>query len=179
MIRFWYKGITINGENSERFYIKHWSHERYKNINLSRMQKVNAYYGIYVMIQLILKPISTGNFSWNFIDMRYAASVVMCIAYARRIDSMDAKVMHGVNDAMEFVGSLNVPGAYLAETFPFLKYIPTFLAPWKRTVQRKSKEDAEFFGNLALEVKQREDMGKPVPDCFVKSLIEVHPVLFG
>jgi hypothetical protein len=100
----------------------------------------------------------------------------MCIAYARRIDSMDAKVMHGVNDAMEFVGSLNVPGAYLAETFPFLKYVPTFLAPWKKTVQRKSKEDAEFFGNLALEVKEREDLGKPVPDCFVKSLIDVCPL---
>jgi hypothetical protein len=37
---------------------------------------------------------------------------------------MDAKVMHGVNDAMEFIGSLNVPGAYLAETLPILKYVP-------------------------------------------------------
>jgi hypothetical protein len=105
--------------------------------------------------------------------IRYAASVVMCIAYGRRIDSMNAKVMHGVNDAMEFVGSLNVPGAYLVETFPLLKHLPSLLAPWKRQVEMRSKLDAEFFGNLAMEVKSREEAGHDVPDCFVKSLIKV------
>ena len=103
----------------------------------------------------------------------------MCIAYARRIDSMDSKVMHDVNDAMEYTGSLNVPGAFLAETFPFLKYVPTALAKWKQTVQTRAKEDAEFFGNLALEVKEREQSGKQVPDCFVKSLIEVYTRIGG
>src|SRR5271170_5074634 len=112
-------------------------------------------------------------------DFRYAASVVMCIAYARRIDSMESKVMHDVNDAMEYTGSLNVPGAFLAETFPFLKYVPTALAKWKQTVQTRGKQDAEFFGNLALEVKQREQSGKQVPDCFVKSLIEVRTRIGG
>jgi len=98
----------------------------------------------------------------------------MCIAYARRIDSMESKVIHDVNDAMQYTGSLNVPGAFLAETFPFLKYVPPALAKWKQTVQTRGKEDAEFFGNLALEVKKREESGKQVPDCFVKSLIEVY-----
>jgi hypothetical protein len=92
---------------------------------------------------------------------------------------MDTKVMHGVNDAMEFVGSLNVPGAYLVETFPFLKYIPTFLAPWKKTVEKRGKEDAEFFGNLALEVKEREEKGTSVPDCFVKTLVDVSSLCVG
>jgi hypothetical protein len=77
-----------------------------------------------------------------------------------------------VNEAMEFAGSLNVPGAYLVETFPILKYVPTFLAPWKQVVQKRSKQDAEFFGNLALEVKERDEAGKTVPDCFVKSLVD-------
>lgn len=103
---------------------------------------------------------------------RYAASVVLCIAYGRRIDSMNTKIMLEVNEAMEFAGSLNVPGAYLVETFPILKYVPTFLAPWKQLVQRRSKQDAEFFGNLALEVKERDEAGKTVPDCFVKSLVD-------
>jgi hypothetical protein len=106
-------------------------------------------------------------------------SVVMCIAYARRIDSMEAKVMHEVNEAMEFVGSLNVPGAYLAETFPFLRHLPTWLAPWKKVVAQRSKQDADLFGNLALEVKECQQMGKPVPDCFVKSLIDVSACLIG
>jgi len=106
---------------------------------------------------------------------RYAASVVFCITYARRIESMQEKVMHDVNDAMEFVGSLNVPGAYLVETFPVLKHLPTWLAPWKQHVMKRSKQDADFFGNLALEVKEREKNGTPVPDCFVKSLIDVYP----
>ena len=106
---------------------------------------------------------------------RYAASVVMCIAYGRRIDSMDAKVLHNVDSAMEFIGSLNVPGAYLAETLPFLARLPTFLAPWKGIVQKRGIEDANLFGNLGMEVKERGDAGKSVPDCFVKSVIEVRP----
>src|SRR2546421_778234 len=91
------------------------------------------------------------------VNGRYAASVVMCIAYGRRIDSMDAKVLHNVDSAMEFIGSLNVPGAYLAETLPFLARLPTFLAPWKGVVKKRGIEDANLFGNLGMEVKERGD----------------------
>lgn len=86
---------------------------------------------------------------------------------------MDAKVLHNVDSAMEFIGSLNVPGAYLAETIPFLARLPTILAPWKGVVKKRGIEDANLFGNLGMEVKERGDAGKPVPDCFVKSVIEV------
>jgi hypothetical protein len=87
---------------------------------------------------------------------------------------MNAEIMHNVNKAMEFTGSLNVPGAYLVESFPALRYLPSFLAPWKKQVEVRSKLDAEFFGNLALEVKQREEKGLAVPHCFVKALITVN-----
>jgi hypothetical protein len=97
----------------------------------------------------------------------------MCIAYGRRIDSMDANVLQNVDSAMEFIGSLNVPGAYLAETLPFLASLPAFLAPWKGLVKKRGIEDANLFGNLGMEVKERFDAGKPVPDCFVKSVIDV------
>jgi hypothetical protein len=105
----------------------------------------------------------------------YAASVVMCIAYGRRLDSMDAQVLKNVDSAMEFIGSLNVPGAYLAETLPFLARLPTFLAPWKGLVLKRGIEDANLFGNLGMEVKERSDAGKSVPDCFVKSVVDVLP----
>jgi len=107
------------------------------------------------------------------INDRYAASVVMCIAYGRRVDSMDAKVLKNVDSAMEFIGSLNVPGAYLAETLPFLARLPEILAPWKGLVKKRGIEDANLFGNLGMEVKERGDAGNPVPDCFVKSVIDV------
>ena len=86
---------------------------------------------------------------------------------------MDAKVLKNVDSAMEFIGSLNVPGAYLAETLPFLARLPEFLAPWKGLVKKRGIEDANLFGNLGMEVKERGDAGNPVPDCFVKSVIDV------
>lgn len=92
---------------------------------------------------------------------------------------MDAKVLQNVDSAMEFIGSLNVPGAYLAETLPFLARLPEFLAPWKGLVKKRGIEDANLFGNLGMEVKERADAGKPVPDCFVKSVIDVIPQSCG
>jgi hypothetical protein len=49
---------------------------------------------------------------------------------------------------MQFMASLNVPGAYLAESFPLLRYIPSFLAPWKRNIFEKARLEAD--ANMAL-----------------------------
>jgi cytochrome P450 len=80
--------------------------------------------------------------NWERSFDRFTASVVFSISYGHRIDSMDSPTIRQRLHYMQFVASLNVPGAYLAESFPILKYLPDFLAPWKK----------EIHENAAMEV---------------------------
>lgn len=63
------------------------------------------------------------------------------------------------------------PGAFWAESFPILKLIPDFLAPWKREVKRRAKESTQLLSELALDVRDRMEMGD-APACFTKTLWE-------
>ena len=97
---------------------------------------------------------------------RYAASVVLALAYGRRADTMmDGGLVDRVRNRMEYMASLNVPGAYLAESIPWLTRIPLILAPWKRTVLQKREEAERLFLSQTDFVKQKMDL-KQGPSCF-------------
>jgi cytochrome P450 len=86
--------------------------------------------------------------NWEREFDRFTASVVFSISYGHRIDSFDAPIIRQRLESMQFMASLNVPGAYLAESFPLLRYIPSFLAPWKRNILEKARLEAD--ANMAL-----------------------------
>jgi hypothetical protein len=73
---------------------------------------------------------------------RYAASVVMTVAYGKRVDDMNDPAVQMVLEMMQYMASLNVPGRFLAESFPILAKLPDFLAPWKKQV----KANAAYYG---------------------------------
>ena len=117
---------------------------------------------------------------WDRLFERFTASIVFCVAYGHRIDSLNAKVIRQRFEFMHFSASLNVPGAYLVESFPILKYVPEFLAPWKARIKRMGRQEAE--ANMALVDVVREDLksaveekhGKAeVPDSLTKLLLEM------
>ena len=89
---------------------------------------------------------------------RFTASVVFAIAYGRRIDSLNAAVIRERLRFMQFAASLNIPGKYLVESFPVLKYVPRWMAPWKREMQDTGREEAR--ANMALVERVREDLAK-------------------
>lgn len=70
---------------------------------------------------------------------RYAASVVMTVAYARRVDDMNDPAVQMVLEMMQYMASLNVPGRFLAESFPVLAKLPDWIAPWKADVKRHAQ----------------------------------------
>ncbi|KAJ5449967.1 Cytochrome P450 [Penicillium daleae] len=123
--------------------------------------------------------------SYEGIIDRFTASVVFSIAYGHRIDSMDSKVIRQRLEFMQYSASLNVPGRYLAESIPWLKYIPNFLAPWKAEIQRHGREEAAT--NVALIRRVQDELRiaeKPsdVPDSLSKLLLEAReadPNTFG
>jgi cytochrome P450 len=116
---------------------------------------------------------------------RFTASVVFSIAYGHRIDSMSSEVIRQRLEFMQYSASLNVPGRYLAESIPWLKYVPDFLAPWKAEIQRKGREEAAT--NVALLRRVQDELRNAkrpsdVPDSLSKLLLEARetdPDTFG
>ncbi|KAJ5166739.1 Cytochrome P450 [Penicillium canariense] len=116
---------------------------------------------------------------------RFTASVVFSIAYGHRIDSMSSKVIRQRLGFMQYSASLNVPGRYLAETVPWLKYIPNILAPWKAEIQQRGREEAAT--NMALLHRVQDELRNAkdpsgVPSSLSKLLLEARetdPATFG
>lgn len=103
---------------------------------------------------------------------RFTSSVVFSIAYGHRVDSMDAKIIRQRLEFMQYAASLNVPGRYLAESLPFLKYVPNFLAPWKAEVQRRGRVEAAVNMALVRQVQDEMKTRKNVPDSLTKLLLQ-------
>ncbi|KAK4550448.1 hypothetical protein LTR36_000026 [Oleoguttula mirabilis] len=110
---------------------------------------------------------------------RFTSSVVFCVAYGHRIDSLRAQVISDRFRYMHNMASLNVPGKYLAESFPVLAKLPAALAPWKREVQAMGAEEGQANVDLLEMVKQEvataKAQGNPeaVPDNLCKLLLEM------
>lgn len=110
---------------------------------------------------------------------RFTSSVVFCVAYGHRIDSLNAQVINDRFRFMHNMASLNVPGKYLAEAMPLMAKVPSVLAPWKRKVQAMGREEAQ--ANLALlemvkneyAVAKARDKPDGIPDSLCKLLLEM------
>lgn len=106
---------------------------------------------------------------------RFTSSIVFCVSYGRRIDSLTSPVIRQRLDFMQYASSLNVPGAYMVESFPFLKYMPNILAPWKAEIQRRGRLEAEANVQLVGVVQddiQNAKSPNAVPDSLCKQLLE-------
>lgn len=110
----------------------------------------------------------------------FTSSVVFCVAYGHRIDSLNAKVIRQRFEFMHYSSSLNVPGKYLVESIPALKHVPDLLAPWKADIKAHGRREAA--ANLALTDIVRSDIAKAeadggsrekLPDSLCKMLLEM------
>ncbi|CAN9182602.1 unnamed protein product [Alternaria alternata] len=115
--------------------------------------------------------------NWEKLLERFTSSIVFCVAYGHRIDSLNANVIHQRFKFMHVAASLNVPGKYLVESFPILKHVPDALAPWKADIKARGREEAA--ANMALVDVVRSDLarakaqGDDIPDSLCKLLLEL------
>ncbi|KAF2004043.1 cytochrome P450 [Amniculicola lignicola CBS 123094] len=115
--------------------------------------------------------------NWEKLIERFTSSVVFCVAYSHRIDSLNAEVIRQRFEFMQYSASLNVPGKYLVESFPVLKFLPDFLAPWKADIKAHGRQEAA--ANMKLVDVVRSDLacakeeGLQVPDSLCKLLLEL------
>lgn len=115
--------------------------------------------------------------NWEKLLERFTSSIVFSVAYGHRIDSLDAEVIHQRFKFMHTAASLNVPGKYMVESFPFLKHIPDVLAPWKAEIKARGREEAA--ANMSLvrlvqdDIARAKTNGDEIPDSLCKLLLEL------
>ncbi|KAL4936725.1 hypothetical protein BDV06DRAFT_233075 [Aspergillus oleicola] len=108
---------------------------------------------------------------------RLTASIVFAISYGHRVDDMYSPVVRQRLEFMQYSASLNVPGAYLVESFPVLKYLPDCIASWKAEIKRRGRLEAEANMNLVRLVEQDLEKTKqsptaPIFNSLTKQLLE-------
>lgn len=102
--------------------------------------------------------------------------MVILTAYGHRIDSMESPVIKQRLDFMQFSGSLNTPGAYLAESFLVLEHVPEVIARWKKEIRRNAA--LEVVSSLALvendvktDIQIRKEKGQEVAPFLTQTLL--------
>lgn len=58
------------------------------------------------------------------------------------------------------------PGAHFVEYFPWMKYLPSSIAKWKREAAEWYEKDSKFFEMLFREVEDRVVSSFPLPLVF-------------
>ncbi|GAB1206314.1 hypothetical protein APSETT445_004999 [Aspergillus pseudonomiae] len=119
-----------------------------------------------------------GAAEWESLFDRLAPSIVFAVSYGHRVDSAKSLVIRERLEFMQYASSLNVPGAYLVESFSMLKYLPDWIAPWKAEIKRHGCLEAE--ANMALVRVVRQDIesakqspgAEPLFNSLTKQLLE-------
>jgi len=70
-----------------------------------------------------------------------------------------------------FLTSRSIPGKFAVERYPGLKYIPTFLAPWKAEVLKQRQMDIELYMQLLNDIREKTTRGV-CPPCFARHGLE-------
>ncbi|KAK2041447.1 cytochrome P450 [Colletotrichum somersetense] len=103
---------------------------------------------------------------------RYAASVIVTVTYGRRVEDVSTDVVVQRNaESMGRLTAVNIPGKFAVERYPVLKYVPSFLAPWKAEVLRQRQKDAKLYTELMDEVRAKVAKGV-APACFASHLLQ-------
>ncbi|THV02577.1 cytochrome P450 [Dendrothele bispora CBS 962.96] len=109
---------------------------------------------------------------WDAHLKRSSASTILSVVYGfppikRSEDPLIARIM----EHMQRNVAAGTTGANLVEVFPILKYVPSWMAKWKRDAMRYYQEDTKFFEELLSYPQKALDDGDPTP-CFSTTWIQ-------
>ena len=71
------------------------------------------------------------------------------------IKSEDEPSVVRINDFVERIVRAAYPGAHLVEFFTWMRYLPEWMAKWKREAMKWYKHDSAFFVGLYNDVRKR------------------------
>ncbi|KAM5371766.1 hypothetical protein ACJZ2D_007831 [Fusarium nematophilum] len=107
--------------------------------------------------------------SWHNHVRRYSTAVILATVFGQRglrYESRRVRDLYDVQDRFNFLlEGTNPP----VDDFPILKYVPGFLAPWKKEAAEIRRDQKELFEGLYYETKAR--MQEQKLDCFMAKMI--------
>ncbi|KAI0664172.1 cytochrome P450 [Cubamyces menziesii] len=101
---------------------------------------------------------------------RFAASVATSVTYGRRVTSVDEWIVRENMAAMDYLTSVNIPGKYLVESWPWLLKLPRSLQWFRREPEEHRERDIALLIHLLDDVKERMADGT-LPDCLTSQTI--------
>ncbi|EMD65562.1 hypothetical protein COCSADRAFT_170042 [Bipolaris sorokiniana ND90Pr] len=76
---------------------------------------------------------------------RYLAGLILRLAYSKQIQTGEETFVRKILAVVYTIERVASPGSYLVDALPFLLYLPSFLAPFKRETARLYKEELDLF----------------------------------
>ncbi|KAF7289950.1 Cytochrome P450 [Mycena indigotica] len=97
----------------------------------------------------------------------YATSVILSLTYGKSSrTSSDDPIIQEVSAAQSRLGAALLPGAYLVDEWPMLRYVPGYLSELRRQHQLELK----LFTSQLDTVRNR--MASDIQSCFAKTILE-------
>ncbi|KAK0467659.1 cytochrome P450, partial [Armillaria novae-zelandiae] len=105
----------------------------------------------------------------------YAASVIFTITYGKTTLTTyeDPDVQGMIREADRFCAVI-LPGAYLVDTFPVLRWVPGYLSE----LRRWHRDSLELCRRCLGSVQTRMESGDDVPECFATDLLDKKKMTF-
>lgn len=102
---------------------------------------------------------------------RYSSGLIFRIGYGKTVETGDESYVRRILAVDRTVERVASPGAYLVDTIPLLKYLPGFLAPFKKEARMLHEREIELFRSLLLDVKNEMEKSN-APECFSRTYFE-------
>ncbi|KAL2798859.1 cytochrome P450 [Aspergillus keveii] len=109
---------------------------------------------------------------------RYASGLIFRIGYGKAIRTGKEEHAQRILEVVHTVERIASPGSYLVDSLPFLKYLPEWMAPFKREGRRLHERELNLFRTLLrdvqAEVEQEARAGAmvPAPPSFARTWLE-------
>ena len=101
----------------------------------------------------------------------FASSILSIVYDISTVSSADDPTVTNINRFDDIMIDYSTPGRYLVEFFPWMLYIPSFLAKWKREAKEANRYFTQLFEGMVHDVQKR-----IVRSCSVSSSsLLIHP----
>ncbi|KAK0235465.1 cytochrome P450 [Armillaria nabsnona] len=94
---------------------------------------------------------------------RFAISIIFCVAYGRRIKTLDDDIVVRNMKTDGYFGKIHVPGKFLVDSWPILLWLPKFLQWFRWEPERHRALDTELYMALLDDVRQQMQKGTAYP----------------
>ena len=102
---------------------------------------------------------------------RYTAAVIFRIGYGQRVMTGNEPYVQRILQVGRNLEKVAAPGAYLVDTFKWLRHLPELMAPFKKEGREMHQAEVSIFSQLIDDVR-RDLKNGTAPESFTKTYLE-------